>query len=360
MQSLRRGGALLASLSVLALAGCHHDNSSQTKAPELSPGIPVATVNGQTIDTREFYLQMESDRPTTQQVNLPVGQVVLQTMINGLMWDSLAQQLGVAPPDSEVDAIFNTTRLANDASSTKTLDQVLAQTGVTPDDIKNYQLKPQLSELLAIQKIGALKPVTDADVSAFYDKNKAKFTYPERAHIKRIVLTSAADAQRIYSQIQKGQSFDTFVSQSVDRQFAGGDVPIWIGLDAPRPPLVVPPAMFPAIRKAAQSAGNSPADVTPPFAYQNAYWIAEVVATQPKTVLPLDQVKEYIRFLILAGEVRANPSAAQAAQQQLRSFQSTAKISISDPRYSQLLAALTAPPPPAPSLGVPGAPPTSP
>ena len=64
----------------------------------------------------------------------------------------------------------------------------------------------------------------------------------------------------------------------------------------------------------------------------------------------------------MAQRAGQDPARRQTVSQQLRDYQTKAKITIPDTRYSQLLAQLTAPPPPAPTFappagggGVPGA-----
>ncbi len=361
MQTYRRGAALLASLSALALTGCHHDDTDTGGPVAINGAAPIATVNGQTITQQEFFTQLQAYRPP-EPAQLPqpgqgppVGQTVLRSLISSLLVEQLAQQQGVAPTDAQVDALYQTQQLSTEAQSVKTFDQVLAESGYTASDVKDYQIKPQIAQVNLIEK--GQPQISDADINAFYAQHKAQFTEPSRAHIKLIVLANAADAQRIFGQIQKGQPFSSFVSQSVFHGFPDGDVPLWVDLAGPQSPQlaqVIPPGLIPLLNKA--QPGSGPTSVTPPFTLPNGSLIAQVVEKRPKTVIPLDQVRDIIRYTLMIQHVRQNPAAAQAVQQQLVQFQSQAKISIPDPRYAQLLASLTAPPPPAPTLSIPGGP----
>ncbi len=361
MQHYRRGAALLASLSVLALAGCHHDSTAADGTMTINATSPIATVNGQAITQQEFFTQLQGFRPPEPAQLLqpgqgpPAGQTVLRSLISGLLVEQLAQKQGVAPTDDQVNALYQTQKLSTEAQSVKPFDQVLAENGYTASDLQDYQIRPQIAQINLIEK--GQPPISDADINAFYAQHKAQFTEADRAHIKLIVLADAAAAQRIYGQIQKGQPFSSFVSQSVFHAFPNGDVPVWVDMDGPQSPQlapIIPPGLIPLLKKA--TPGDGPTSVTPPFALPNGVLIAQVVERRAKTVIPLDQVRDDIRYTLIQTRVRQNPSAVQAVQQQLVQFQSQAKISIPDPRYAQLLATLTAPPPPAPSLAVPGAP----
>jgi hypothetical protein len=353
MQHYRRGVALLASLSALALAGCHHDATDTGGTMTINGTSPIATVNGQAITQQEFFTTLQGYRPTQQTLGQPAGQMVLKSLISSVLVEQLAQKQGVAPTDAQIDAFYQTQKLQTESQSVKPFDQVLAESGYTESDIKDDQIRPQIAQINLIEK--GQPAITDADINAFYAQNKAQYTESDRAHIKLIVLGNMTDANRIYGQIQKGQPFSSFVSQSIFHGFPDGDVPLWVDLDGPQSPQlaqIIPPGLVPMLQKA--QPGTAASSVTPPLALPNGALIAQLVEKRPKTVLPLDQVREAIRYTLMVQNVRKNPALAQGVQQQLVQFQSQAKISIPDPRYAQLLASLIAPPPPTPSLSVPG------
>ena len=356
MQLSRRSAALLSAFSALALAGCHHSDTDNSGGQlTMNGSAAVATVNGQAITQQTFYNELQDYRPAQQATGLPAGQTVLRGLISQILVQQLAQKQGVAPTQDQINALYTFQQAVNEASSVKTFDQLLAENDLTAQDYQAYQITPQLASLNLIDK--GQPAITPAAISTYYTQHQAQFTEPNRAHIKRIIVATPADAQRIYGQLQKGQSFDSLVSQSIDRTFPNGDVPLWVSLDAPPSPQIVPPAMLPALKKAAaaeKASGPGPASVTPPYTSpQGGIWIVQVVDQKPKTTLPLSQVQGGIRDILMTQQIQQNPSLQAAFQQQLAQFQSQAKISIPDPRYAQLLAALTAPPLPTPQLSLP-------
>ena len=349
MQPFRRGAALFAASSALtlALAGCHHSDTDSSGQPVINGTNAVATVNGDAITQQKFFTQLQNYVPPQQSPQpQPAGQVVLRQMIAASLVEQLAKEQGVEPTSAEVDALYSTFQAVQAAQSVKPFDQLLQESGQTADDIKDTRLRPQIAEIKLLAK--GQPAVTDADVSAFYAGHKDQYTKPDRAHVRRIVLADGAAAKRIAGQIQKGQPFDSFASQSLDRSFPGGDVPVWVNLDSLPNAQQVPGPMIQMIAKAA------PNGVVGPYAFHGVYWIVQVVDKKPKEVVPLDQVKDSIRFALMARKAGQDPQRRQQVSQQLRDFQAKAKITIPDPRYAQLLTQLTAPPPPPSSLAPPG------
>ena len=116
-------------------------------------------------------------------------------------------------------------------------------------------------------------------------------------------------------------------------------------------------------------AATAEGGITPPIPIPGqagpTFWLVQVVKKEKKEVLPLDQVKDLVRALLLSQKAQANTEGQQALQQQLRDFQTAAKVSIAGPQYAALAQEITHPapaPPPAPSApsGGPGGSPFAP
>ena len=371
MQLTRRRAARLTSLAVLsslaavplALTGCNHAGSSDgsgssTTFSSGSDAAPVATVTtpkGSTLSLSqtEFYDQLQGFIPNGSPqsfapIGLPAGRLVIQQLLQNLMFEGLAQDQGVAPTDAQVTQQYANIKMIQEARSTKPFEQALTDAGLTPDVFKSLQVKPQLSQLNLLTK-GAT--VSDADILAFYNANKDKaFTEPSRVHIQRIVAGTLGQAQQISKAIAGGQTFESQVVQSLDKSSPDGDVPQWIPLDPA-------PANLSALIKPIKTA---PVDsVTPPIAIpgpngQTTFWLVKIVARiDKKEVLPLDQVKDLIRAQLLQQKAQADPAAEQTFQQELRDFQTQVKIT-APPQYASVVQTLTHPAPAAPT----GPPPT--
>jgi hypothetical protein len=369
MQLTRRHAARLTSLAVLSsfavvplvLTGCNHagtadstGNSISTDSGDSGPVATVTTPKGSTLTLtqNEFYDQLQGFIPNGSPqsfapVGQPAGKLVIQQLLQNLMFEGLAQDQGVAPTDAQVNQQYDNIKMIQSARSTKPFDQALKDAGLTADVFKDLQVKPQLAQLNLLTK-GAT--VSDADILAFYNANKDKaFTEPARVHIQRIVVGSLAQAQQIAKAIAGGQTFESQVVQSLDKSSPDGDVPQWIPLD-PAPAGLG--AVITPIKTAKVGSVTPPITVPGPNG-QSTYWLVKVVArVDQKQVLPLDQVKELIRAQLLQQKAAADATAQQGFQTELRDFQGAVKITTA-PQYASVVQALTHPAPPPPSFSAP-------
>ena len=375
MQLTRRRASRLTSLAVLssfalvpiALTGCNHTgttdsgssggNSITASGGDAGPVATLTTPKGNTLtlSQAEFYDQLQGFIPNSSPqsfapIGQPAGRIVIQQMLQNLMFEGLAQDQGVAPTDAQVTQQYNNIKMIQEARSTKPFDQALSDAGLTADVFKDLQVKPQLSQLNLLTK-GA--SITDDAIQTFYNTNKDKaFTQPARVHIQRIVAPTMEAAQQISKAITGGQTFESQVVQSLDKSSPTGDVPQWIPLDPPPPSLG---ALIKPIKTAAVGSVTAPIALAGPNG-QTTYWVVKVVdRIDKKSVLPLDQVKELIRAQLLQQKAQADSAAQQTFQSELRDFQSQVKITTGT-QYAAVVQTLTHPAP-APALG--GTPPAA-
>ncbi len=375
MQLTRRGAAPLVALSALtalALAGCNHSDTTSSTGGVVAtvagaPAGTVATVTTPkggmlTLSQPAFFAQLQSyvpgSNPNPQAARLPTGQAVMQQLVQGLMFEGLAQDQGLAPTDAEVDAQYNNIKLVQEIRNVKPFDQVLADNGLTPEIVKETQIKPLLSQVKLLTK-GVT--ITDADIKTYYDANKNKsvtnngFTKPERVHIRKIAVATQAEADAIAADVKSGKStFDKEVPKSLDKSTPDGDFPTWIAIDpaAPGSEVLTKPL-------AATAEGGLTTPIPIPGPSGPTFWLVQVVKKEKKEVMPLDQVKDLVRAVLLQQKAGQNSEGQQALQQQLRDFQTASKVVIAGPQYAALAQEIThpaPPPPPAPAGGPAGGP----
>lgn len=356
--------AVLSSLAVtpLALSGCNHAGTAETGGGNSIAGSgdagPVATLTTPkgstlTLSQTEFYDQLQGfvangSPQSSAPIGQPAGKLVLQQLLQNLMFEGLAQDQGVAPTDAEVNQQYANIKMIQEARSTKPFDQALADAGLTPDVFKSLQIKPQLAQLKLLTK-GAT--VSDADIQTFYNAQKDKaFTKPARVHIQRIVAGTLPEAQQIAKAIAGGQTFGSQVAQSLDKSSPDGDVPQWIPLD-PAPPSLG--ALIGPIKSGAVGSVTAPITIAGPNG-QKTYWVVKIVErVDKKEVLALADVKDLIRAQLLQQKAQADSNAQQSFQQQFKDFQGAVKLTAA-PQYASVVQALTHPAPPPPSSFSPG------
>jgi len=145
------------------------------------------------------------------------------------------------------------------------------------------------------------------------------------------------DAQAAATKLASGASWDdVYASSSSDKTLPGGDFPQWIdtSLDNPQ----VKP-LIDAIK--ATEVGKT----SKPFKFTTGYWVIQVVAKRPKSVLPLDAVKSVIRDQLLQQKVQSAPSKIGDFQLKMRDAAAAATIVVSDPQYKSLVDQIKNPPP---------------
>jgi peptidyl-prolyl cis-trans isomerase SurA len=178
------------SFSLLALlllaSGCK-------KSP---PAGVAAMVNNRPITfaelekNQQFQMLAASDRASDDQINFQKLEI-LRTLIDSEILLQRAEKLGLMAVDADVEARFNELK----APYTKEeFDRQLQNRKMTVDDLKS-QLRRELSiQKLVNKEITSKISITDADVTAFYNSNKASFNLPEpQVHIAQILVTPVPD-----------------------------------------------------------------------------------------------------------------------------------------------------------------------
>jgi foldase protein PrsA len=99
----------------------------------------------------------------------------------------------------------------------KQYEQFLASSGMTEDDILFRVKLDQLQQKLTQKVTEDAKKVSDADISAYYEKNKKRFAQPERRDLRVVLTKTEAKANQAKQALDSGQSFKKVVKQySID------------------------------------------------------------------------------------------------------------------------------------------------
>jgi len=99
----------------------------------------------------------------------------------------------------------------------KQYKEFLASSGMTEDDILFRVKLDQLQQKLTQKVTEDAKKVSDADISAYYEKNKKRFAQPERRDLRVVLTKTEPKASQAKKQLASGQSFKKVVKQfSID------------------------------------------------------------------------------------------------------------------------------------------------
>jgi len=181
---LRHFAAVAAAVAAMSLGACK-------KAP---PAGIAAEVNGHAITMAELekiYATQAAQQPPTANPDLITAQKLdlLGTLITSeIMWQR-AEKLGLTAVDADVDADFASKK----APYTKEeFDKLLADRHMSADDLRTQIRRDLTINKLINKEITSHIVITDADVTNFYNSNKAAFNFPEpRVHLAQILVTPA-------------------------------------------------------------------------------------------------------------------------------------------------------------------------
>jgi peptidyl-prolyl cis-trans isomerase SurA len=185
-----RNTCLLLVSSVVLLAGCH-------KGPQ--QGV-VATVNGhpifQTDVDKQYNIQLASNPrqqslSSSQSDSLKLN--ILKTLIVEAIIEQRAAKQNLTASDTEVDA-----KLA-EMKAPYTEDQFQAKLkadNLTLDELRRDVRRNLTQEKLINKEINSRITVTDADVTSYFEANKAEFNLIEpRYHLAAIQVTDQGSVQ---------------------------------------------------------------------------------------------------------------------------------------------------------------------
>lgn len=266
----------------------------------------IATVDGNNISRAAFEKRMEAS---------PVAKQVLTQLIQSQLLDEYTSAHNITVSDAEITKKLDELKARYPAGQ---FDVLLKQQGLTMGDVKKV-----VHQQIALHKAvsGEIK-VSDADVTAYFAKNKEQFNTSEQVHVRHILVDDLATAQKIEAELKAGAKFEVEAktySKDPSSKARGGD----LGFFGRK-------QMVPAFEEA--SFTQPLMVVGPPVKSQFGYHIIEVLERKPAATSTLATAKEQIR--------------QQLTQQQegekvpvfLQGLQAKAKITINDSALQNALA----------------------
>ena len=214
----------------------------------VSPDV-AATVNGRPITYKELDRAIAAQFPnaplkTNADQTIGLRLEVLRTLIDSEILLQRAEKEGLLASDADVDAKFNELKAPY---TQEQFQKLLDQRKMSVADLK-AQIRRELSvQKLRNKEIGSHISISDAEVAAFFNANKASFNLPEsKIHLAQILVTPSPDANisnlkndkaqtdqqarnkisMLDMRVRQGEDFGTLAQNYSEDQFAanGGDV----------------------------------------------------------------------------------------------------------------------------------------
>jgi foldase protein PrsA len=221
---------LLALIAVLALAACG-GGSSSADVPEGA----IAVVGEKTITKDQFDAFMEQQKKVAESkkqdfpaAGTPEYQAVKDNVVKGLVerqeWELEAEAMGIKVTDQEIETQLNQQKEQYGLTDEQKYQAELAKAGITDAQVRDQVRIDILTNKLA-EAVTKNVAVTDADVKAYYDRNKSTYEQPESREVRHILVKTKAQAQKLHDQIENGADFAALAkkyTQDTASKAAGG------------------------------------------------------------------------------------------------------------------------------------------
>jgi parvulin-like peptidyl-prolyl isomerase len=214
--------SLLLVPAALVLAGCSGSDSVPTDAIAVVDGtdVPRADLDALMARAKLSYKANKQDFPkagTTDYQSLQTTAVAY--LVQLIQYEQQAEELGITVTEADIDErVAQVLKQPPFNGDQKQLDAELAKQGYTQaafrTELRTLALRDKLAEALTKNA-----KVSEADIAAYYEQNKATYTVPESRDVRHILLTerkadgsvdyakSKALADDVYQQIQDGGDF---------------------------------------------------------------------------------------------------------------------------------------------------------
>jgi len=247
-----------ATLLLLALcvagAGCKQQTGSEAKK-EAGKGVVLAEVNGTNITDGDFYKEQETLPPYLKPMTETEEgkKEMLDTMVVRELIIQQAQKDGI-DKSPEVAAKL--------------------------EDLK----KRVVVEAYLKKKVEEAANVSDAELQAFYEKNKDKFKSDAQVRASHILVKTEAEAIDIQKQLKAGANFEELAKKhSIDGAAENGGDLGWFGKGA----------MLPEFEKAAFALKEGETSGIVPTKF--GYHLIKVTGKRPAGARTFEEVKDQIR-----------------------------------------------------------------
>ena len=221
---------LLALIAALALAACG-GGSSSSDVPEGA----IAVVGDKTITKEQFDAFMEQQKKVAESkkqdfpaAGTPEYQAVKDNVVKGLVerqeWELEAEAMGIKVTDQEIETQLNQQKEQYGLTDEQKYQAELAKAGITDAQVRDQVRIDILTNKLA-EAVTKNVAVTDADVKAYYDRNKSTYEQPESREVRHILVKTKAQAQKLHDQIENGADFGALAkkyTQDTASKAAGG------------------------------------------------------------------------------------------------------------------------------------------
>ncbi len=275
-------------LAVLVLAACGGgDKNVPADAVAIVDGEEIARSDYEAViaQAKKSYKNQKRDFPAagSQEFQTLRNQIV-QYLVQREQFEQKAADLDVEVTEKQVDARLEKIQKQYFGGDKAKFEKQLAEQGMTDEQIREEVRAQVISEKIFEQVTGEVK-VSDEQIAAYYEKNKAQYSQPESREVRHILVKTKKQADELYAQLQGGADFAALAkkfSEDTGSKANGGKLTISKGQ-----------TVAPFDRTAFALAKNA---ISKPVKTEFGYHIIQPLsATKAAKVTPLAEVKTSIK-----------------------------------------------------------------
>ena len=201
---------VLCALVSVGLAGCGGDKDVPADAVAVVDGEEIARSDYEQLITqaKKSYKTQKRDFPAagSQEFQTLRNQAV-QFLVQREQFAQEAENLDVKVTDKQIDTRLAQIQKQYFGGDKAKYQKQLSEQGLTDRQVRNDIRSQVISEKIFEQVTRDAK-VTDAQIQAFYTKNKqAQYSQPESREVRHILVKTRKLADDIYAQLQGGADF---------------------------------------------------------------------------------------------------------------------------------------------------------
>ena len=210
-------------IGAAALTGC---SDKDVAAKVNGQVIKVSDLNTQLDQLKKQYPQMFTGTDAQGRL-LDFKQRLLENLINQDLIEQAAKAKGINVSDADVQKQID--QLKSGFKDSSQFDSALKSAGMTLDQLKS-QIRNQLVTQKLVETLSSSQTVSQADIQAYYDKNKSQFFQKPAKRASHILFKpeDKATAAKVLKEIQAGTITlpDAARKYSIDTATAskGGDL----------------------------------------------------------------------------------------------------------------------------------------
>jgi foldase protein PrsA len=175
----------------------------QKTAPKPAKGQPEPTQASFVAQCKQEYDQFKTE--------------VLGFLIRSTWLDQEATKQGVKVSDADLNKSIDAIK-KQQFTQKGSYEKFLQNAGLTNEDVLFQQRIQELQNKITAKVTKGKENVTDAQIAAYYNKNKSRFSSPERRDLRIVLTKDKAKAEQAKKALQSGESWKSVAKKySVDQ-----------------------------------------------------------------------------------------------------------------------------------------------